>query len=865
MQLRKILNALLFALIAMCLVFSLVGCDKNNQPNGGGNDEKLYPYTIYLLDAPTTGDWGVWYWLVKHDDTQNEVSKNNGAWPTGATSLDKQDKISRFVNFDIENIDDYKSFGCLFVDKSGSEQTADVLVPISELIEHKTLYFTFANPKIYYTSYDDVVGLMDGTITSIDGNTISISISRVTSIDKNAVEVTDSDGTKLPIQTATVDSATTGTLTVTGGNIKKTPYTIKYDGKTVKAGIDGDLIDEAFVYEGNDLGLTINGSEATFKCWAPLAQKVELLILDSATAKEPSSTIEMVSEEHGVWSATTTDVPTDGSKYYQYKINNGGTAYAISDIWSYVAGPDSVSSQIIDINDASLTAGWEADYVNPFGNSGTEEKLYSDAVIYEMHIRDWSKAFGADNEGKFNEITENIEEFTDHLLDLGITHVQILPMFDYAEKNSNASYNWGYNPYHYNVPEGRYVENMEDGTDAVTQLRTMIKAFHDKGIAVIMDVVYNHTAGIGVNSLYDMTIPEYFYRIKNDGSYSNGSGCGNEVATNHKMVAKYVIDSLVHWMEDYHINGFRFDLMGCQEQDFMTEVYETLYEIDPNVMVYGEPWTGGDAAVVNGTTVSIQTDSGNGVGVFEDTFRNGIKGGEFGGVEPGQVQGTFKDNDVIAGLKGISGRNADTAIPQLMLSYVECHDNCTLFDKLAIIYLGKKEFNGDLFAAIGEEGLIEVKKQNTLSAAFIFLSQGTPFINGGQEFLRTKQGDHNSYQSDDTINAIDLNFKTEYSDVYNTYKGLIAFRKANSEFFGNNEAVTAAKAKNTSNKATAGVTKYEVGSNKEFCIYFNATKTDFAITTDGYTKVVDVTSGTPTESTTLPTSVPAKGFVILKK
>lgn len=825
--------------------------DKTDDPTG----EKLYPYTIYLLDAPTTGDWGVWYWL-KNGDTLNEVSKNNGEWPTGATSLDQQDKIARYVNFDIENIDDYKEFGCLFVNRdNGGQQTADVLVPISELKQYKTLYFTFANPKIYYTSYDKVIGLMGGTITSIDGNTISINLSRVTSIDKNAVEVTDAEGSKLPVQSATVNTATTGTLTVTGGNIKKAPYTISYDGKTIKAGIDGDIIDQAFVYEGDDLGLTINGSEATFKCWAPLAQNVELLILDSASAKEPSSTIEMVSEEHGVWSATTTDVPTDGSKYYQYKINNGGTAYAISDIWSYVAGPDSVSSQIIDINDASLTAGWEADYVNPFGDTGTEEKLYSDAVIYEMHIRDWSKAFGADNKGKFNEITDNIEEFTDYLLDLGITHVQILPMFDYAEKNNNTSYNWGYNPYHYNVPEGRYVEEMDDGTDAVTQLRTMIKAFHDAGIAVIMDVVYNHTAGTGVNSLYDMTVPEYFYRIKSDGEYSNGSGCGNEVATNHKMVAKYVIDSLVHWMDDYHINGFRFDLMGCQEQEFMTEVYNTLYAKDKNVMVYGEPWTGGGAAVVEGTDSTIQILGKNGIGAFEDTFRNGIKGGEFGGVEPGQVQGTFKDNDVIAGLKGISGRNSTTAVPQLMLSYVECHDNCTLFDKLAIIYLGKKEFNGDLFAAIGEDGLEEVKKQNTLSAAYIFLSQGTPFINGGQEFLRTKQGDHNSYKSNDDINAIDFTFKDTYSDVYNTYKGLIALRKANSEAFGNNKEAIAIKLK-------AGVTQYAVGN---FLVYFNATSSDYEIDTSDYTKVIDVTSGTPTESTTLPNSVPAKGFVILAK
>lgn len=860
MKLRKFLNVLLFSMIAMCLVFSLVGCSekKNDKGSEGGSngdptDEKLYPYTIYLLDAPTSGDWGVWYWLVRKDGTQNEVSKDNGAWPTGATSLDKSDNISRYVNFDIENIDDYKEFGCLFVDKSGSQQTSDVLVPISELKEYKTLYFTFSNPKIYYTSYDKVIGLMGGTITSVDGNTISINLSRVTSIDKNAVEVTDSTGTNLPVQSAKVDTATTGTLKVTGGNIKNAPYTIKYDGKTVKAGIDGDLIDEAFVYEGDDLGLTINGSTATFKCWAPLAQSVELLILDSASATDASQTIEMEAGEFGVWTATTTDVSTDGSKYYQYKINNAGTTYAVADIWSYAASPDSKSSQIVDIKNS--TPGWETDYVNPFGNNGTEEKLYSDAVIYEMHIRDWAKAFDTNNKGKFNEITENIEKFTDHLIDLGITHVQILPMFDYAEKNNNANYNWGYNPYHYNVPEGRYVEDMVDGTDAVDQLRTMIKAFHDAGIAVIMDVVYNHTAGTGVNSLYDMTIPEYFYRIKNDGSYSNGSGCGNEVATNHKMVAKYVINSLVHWMEDYHINGFRFDLMGCQEQEFMTEVYETLYAKDKNVMVYGEPWQGGGAQTVNPTDATIDTDFGNGVGAFEDTFRNGIKGGEFGGVEPGQVQGSWKDNDVMKGLKGISGRNANSTKPQLMLSYVECHDNCTLFDKLAIIYLGKKEFNGDLFAAIGDDGLEEVKKQNTLSAAYVFLSQGTPFINGGQEFLRTKQGDHNSYQSSDAINAIDFSFKDKYADVYNTYKGLIAFRKANPEAFGNKDNAVTTKKK-------SGVTEYKVGN---YCIYFNATTADYDISSvTDYTNAIDVTSGTPTPAD-LPTSVPAKSFVILTK
>ena len=238
MKLRNFLKVLLSSMLVIFMCFALVGCDgKNKDGKDDGDDEKLYPYTIYLLDAPTTGDWGVWYWLIRPDNTENEVSKGNGDWPTGATSLDQSDNISRYVNFDIENIDDYKEFGCLFVNRdNGGQQTSDVLVPISELKQYKTLYFTFANPKIYYTSYEKVIGLMGGTITSADGNTISVNLSRVTSIDKNAVEVTDAEGTNLPVQSATVDSATTGTIKVTGGNIKKAPYTIKYDGKTVKAG-----------------------------------------------------------------------------------------------------------------------------------------------------------------------------------------------------------------------------------------------------------------------------------------------------------------------------------------------------------------------------------------------------------------------------------------------------------------------------------------------------------------------------------------------------------------------------------------------------------------------------------------------------
>ncbi|MBR0546171.1 MAG: alpha-amylase, partial [Treponema sp.] len=246
-----------------------------------------------------------------------------------------------------------------------------------------------------------------------------------------------------------------------------------------------------------------------------------------------------------------------------------------------------------------------------------------------------------------------------------------------------------------------------------------------------------------------------------------------------------------------------------------------------------------------------------GAGAFDDDFRDAIKGAEYGGFKHGHVQGTYKDSAIVAGLKGSSCTRNNTGIPALALHYVECHDNYTLFDKLAMSYLKKTTFDGDLFVAIGAEGLKAVKAQNKLAAAYVFLAQGTPFMNGGQEFLRTKQGDENSYSSDDTINAIDLSFATKYADVVATYKGLIALRKANPSAFGSNESATA----EIYNK-TAGVTKYTTG---DFRVYFNATDKSVEIESTGYTKVIDVTSGIPTESTTLPASVPAKSFVILKK
>lgn len=641
-----------------------------------------------------------------------------------------------------------------------------------------------------------------------------------------------------------------------------------------KGELSPEEIDKTFTYEGNDLGLTLSDNNATFKCWAPLAKSVKVLLFkDSSNLTKPAKSLKMTKDaaNGAIWSAS---ADCTGFKYYQYEIANPGKKSRVCDIWAKAASPESVATQITDINSDSTAIpeglkydtswGTKESYYNPFGNSGKTAKSYTDAIIYEMHIRDWSNVEVSDSLGKFN-IIANGEKIIAHLKDLGVTHVQILPSFEYAEKISNKLYNWGYNPYNYNVPEGRYVTaGYTEGTQAIHDMRYMIGKLHENGIAVIMDVVYNHTAGTGDSSIYDLTIPQYFYRMKDAETYSNGSGCGNEVATNHAMVRRFIVDSVRHWMLDYHVNGFRFDLMGLHERDTMKEVYKACHEIDPNVMVYGEPWTGGKSMVKSGvakSTVDLITEdieeNVNGVGCFNDDFRDAVKGSVFNPTEGGFVQGNYGGiMKIIAGLTGsVRGRGGFTKKIGRSINYVECHDNHTLFDKLAITAIGKNT-TGDIFEQLSPDQLELVKKQDKLSAAFIYLAQGTPFINGGQEFLRSKKGNHNSYMAPDAVNGIDISFAEKYSDVYNTYKALIAFRKANSKYFGANESAAA-------EALSPGLVKYTTG---KFTVYFNANDDAKDINESGKQIVINETNGTySTAANGKIAKVAGKGFVIIEK
>ena len=512
-----------------------------------------------------------------------------------------------------------------------------------------------------------------------------------------------------------IDSISGSTITVSESLKENGTVYVQYSDENGAdkrvANFDSKLIDEWFNVDDSEIA-NFGYKDGVFTTWAPLSSSAKVLLFESAetvsgTNYKVAAEIPMTRQPNGTWKTDNVSSEVGTNRYYKYSFMTNGVQYDVCDIWAKSASKDSVASAI-----EGVPANPESSYTNPFGKNGSDTKLYNDAIIYEMHITDWSQAFRSsiekDTPGTFKEIADALGtngngEFGKHLMDLGVTHVQILPMFEYAvttkgssatdsdgketvsfTENDNA-YNWGYNPYNWNTPESRYVKDMAEGSDAISQMREMIKAFHDAGIAVIMDVVYNHTAGTGKGSIYDMTIPQYFYRM-NGSSYSNGSGCGNETATNHKMVKAYVIDSLKHWMNDYHINGFRFDLMGLHEEETMKEIYDELYKIDPNVLVYGEPWTGDGSKKDDRAICAGRGTNGLGYGAFDDDFRDAIKGAEYGGFKQGHVQGTFSDDGIINGLEGLPGKNNrnSTGNPALSLHYVECHDNYTLFDKLVM-------------------------------------------------------------------------------------------------------------------------------------------------------------------------------------
>lgn len=539
------------------------------------------------------------------------------------------------------------------------------------------------------------------------------------------------------------------------------------------------------VYEGNDLELSINGKTASFRLWSPEAQAVKLRLYKNGRGGEPIETIDMNKAENGTWTASVTPVPY--GKFYTFQVQTAGKWLdETPGIWAKAVGVNGHRAAVIDFS-ITNPEGWAND-------KGPEVKAINDAVIYEMHHRDFSvhPNSGIANKGKFLAMTEEgtlnpmgDKTGIDHLKELGVTHVHILPSYDYNsvdEANLPANqYNWGYDPYNYNSPEGSYSTNPSDPATRVREMKEMVKALHDVGIGVVMDVVYNHTAD-NDKSNFSLTAPGYFYRHNEDGSYSDASGCGNETASERQMMGDFIVNSVKYWAKEYHIDGFRFDLMAIHDTETMNRVAAALKEINPSIFVYGEGWTAGNSPLpMEARALKENVAKMDGIAVFSDDIRDAVKGHYSNAADRGFATGkpgneeTVKIGIVAATAhpqvdysKGNNSKFPYASSPSQIINYVSCHDDLTLTDKLA--------------KSMPEASEAERQRAARLAQTIVFTSQGTPFMFAGEEVFRDKKGVHNSYKSPDSINAIDWNLKHLNAEQFNYYKELIALRKAHPAF-----------------------------------------------------------------------------------
>ncbi|MBQ8170667.1 MAG: type I pullulanase [Oscillospiraceae bacterium] len=529
------------------------------------------------------------------------------------------------------------------------------------------------------------------------------------------------------------------------------------------------------------LGASYSKSKTEFALWSPYAQQIKLNIYENSRSAAPHIIRPMQMDQKGVWRCTVSG-DLDGA-YYTYCVTADGITRETPDIYSKSAGANGLRSMIFS-QKSVYVKGWEND--RPISLSSP-----SDAVIYELHVRDFSMDENTDHihRGKFlafceDNVTNSYGDSVgaDYLSGLGITHVHLLPVMDFAsidETSHKAQFNWGYDPLHYNVPEGSYSSDPFNGLTRVKELRSLVMALHRRGIGVILDVVYNHSFDAD-DSPFGKIFPHYYYRHSN-GHYSNGSGCGNEFASERRMAGRFICDSLCALAEDYHLDGFRFDLMGLTDIGTLNRCAKKLRRINPDILLYGEGWTGGCSPLPEEQrALKHHAEKLDGFAMFSDDIRDGIKGSVFDDRDCGYINGnkTKERRELIKSVMCGGIYHPDVIRPERQcwaktplhcINYVESHDNLTFWDKLCL----------SMPKASYEERL----RVNKLGAALVFLAQGIPFIQAGQELLRSKPDcnggyDHNSYRSDDSVNCIKWNLVTENRSIMEYYKGLIAIRKA---------------------------------------------------------------------------------------
>lgn len=599
-------------------------------------------------------------------------------------------------------------------------------------------------------------------------------------------------------------------------------------------------------YSGNDLGASYSKKATTFKVWSPNAVSVRVNIFEHGSDNEGDAGSIMsramsLDKTTGVWSVTINGDLLN--KYYTYSVTHGKTTKETADVYAKACGVNGQRSMVVDLSTTN-PEGWENDRHVLVQNQ-------TDASVWEISVADFSSSESSGvseaNRGKYLAFTEEgttvngvqgaSSTCVDYLKKLGVKYVQIMPFYDFGSvdesKNIMDQYNWGYDPVNYNCPEGSYSTNPKKGEVRIKECKQMIQALHNAGIGVIMDVVYNHT--YTSDSWFQRTVPNYYYRMNNDGTFSNGSGCSNDTASEHLMFRKYMIDSVTYWASEYHIDGFRFDLMGLHDVTTMNSIRTALDNLyadgsGSQILMYGEAWdmaTNCDEGTVLASQKNLKQLSDR-IGAFDDTIRDAIKGST-GGTDGAFVQEGSRRANLKTGIAGQSDTTTGWAnVPSQCVTYASCHDNLCLYDKLV----------GSVYGADGKyrKRYEDLVAMNKLSAAIVITSQGIPFSLGGEEFCRSKDGDENSYASSRKENMLDWENVDLYSDVIEYYRGLYKIRDA-FVAFSDSTAETANSLTYLSD-VPKGVTGYtinntESGKWSQMCVIFNGSDSAQNVTAKG--------------------------------
>jgi pullulanase len=750
--------------------------------DGGNNIQINLHYHRY--DEVYDG-WNVWFWPK---DGEGKAYDFNG-----------EDKFDKVLTVNLDNTEGLESVGFIIRlnEWEKKDYDSDRFIDLSLVKDNKIDVYLLQGDSKIYTDISEI-DLSPKFLSASFYNSSEIKFSLTVPIDTTKADevshykVTDEAGKVYKITkvwSKELGIVNNASLIMEEKLDLSKQYTISrndYGEKEVSMGeaFSTKEFEDAFYYDGNDLGSVYTKEATRFRVWAPTASDVKLNLYKEGLGDSIIKSVVMTKDVKGTW-VHTENSDLSGS-YYTYSVTVNGVTKEATDPYAKTTGANGKRGMVLDLS-ATNPSGWDSVSKPTVVNA-------TDAVIYELHVRDISSdsSSGIKNTGKYLGLTEKgtvnsvgLPTGLDHLLDLGITHLHLLPSFDYASvdetKLDENQFNWGYDPENYNVPEGSYSTNPYHGEVRVNEFKQMVKALHENKISVVMDVVYNHTSATA-DSNFNKIVPDYYYR-KDGEVFSNGSGCGNETASERAMVRKYIVDSVVYWATEYKIDGFRFDLMALHDIDTMNAVRKALDKIDPSIIIYGEGWTGGNTTLPeHQRALKANASKLNGIAVFSDDIRDGIKGSVFVDPEKGFIGGKEGMEDTIR--FGIVGSTMHSGIdyskvnysnepwanaPVQTVNYASAHDNLSLWDKLAFSNY--------------EDSVEDRIKMNKLSSAIVLTSQGIPFFQAGEEILRSKVKedrtyDHNSYKSPDSVNSIKWDTKSANIDVYNYYKGLIAFRKA---------------------------------------------------------------------------------------